>query len=77
MNAAQKEPVQHGKQTWAIQWLPPGKYTVQVHATQWLAWETLAEQIVVEQGKISEVPMKTLPPAEAAPSGKGGAGVKR
>jgi hypothetical protein len=52
---------QHGKQRSGIVWLPPGTYAVQVRPRDFTPWQTLAENVVVEAGRIVEVKLTELP----------------
>jgi hypothetical protein len=55
------ESLQWGRQTWTPQIVPPGTYRVQVRKNNLKDWETLAENVRVDAGRIAEVKMEALP----------------
>ena len=56
-----KAQVQWGRQTWGGQLIPPGTYSVEIRAGSFGPWKTLAENVVVRQGQITEVKVPGLP----------------
>jgi hypothetical protein len=57
----EKESLQWGRQTWTPQIVPPGTYRVDVRKDNLQDWQTLAENVRVEAGRIAEVKMEALP----------------
>jgi len=55
-----KQIAQTGRQTWSTQVLPPGTYSLQIEH-QFGQWRTVAEQVQVIEGQITEVRISELP----------------
>jgi hypothetical protein len=56
----QKKSVQNGPQAWNTQALPPGTYSLQMRR-QFGQWKTVAEQVHVTEGQVTEVRISQLP----------------
>jgi hypothetical protein len=56
----QKHVAQVGQKTWNTQVLPPGTYSLQIRR-QFGQWKTVAEQVQVKEGQITEVRISELP----------------
>jgi hypothetical protein len=53
--------IQHGRHTWGTQWLPPGRYRFRVRAADGAPWQSVGDDVTVEQGKVATISLQELP----------------